>query len=340
MSLCIETLAADDAGSDWQAFVDAQPQPGPCHHAGWLTAIAQSFSVTPHRLMARRSDGAVAGILPLYESRSLLFGSELTSLEGGILAEGGETAEALFQAAQSLRRERNLPRLVLRGGEMPHQKPDAVSRHVHTVVATDRAAGTIWSNLGSNIRRKINKAERENIRVVQDNRAIPLFYDIYAGNVRRLGTPVMTRRYFEYLGEALAHRMRFSAVFDGETFAGGMLAIDHGRARTSLYVAVSERAMQRYATYALYWSAISECCGSQNIETFDLGRSIAGSGNHRFKQQWTTEDTWTNYNSYGRVNPRRAGASGLGLAQNVWSRLPLPLCNWLGPVLRRTQPFG
>jgi lipid II:glycine glycyltransferase (peptidoglycan interpeptide bridge formation enzyme) len=150
----------------------------------------------------------------------------------------------------------------------------------------------------------------------------------------------MGRSYFAALAECLKEQIRFFAVYDRGRMAGGMLAIDHGCQRSSLYVAVDDDSMQRYASYALYWTVIADCLRSQVIDRLDLGRSIAASGTYQFKQQWGARDHWVGYASYGKAPAQAAPAGRSALRARLWSSLPLGLCNRLGPRLRRSLPFG
>ena len=224
-------------------------------------------------------------------------------------------------------------------GVPPHNGRPTVSRLMCTVCSPPTPPNSLWGALKSNLRRKIHKAEHEGLRMVIDNSAVGDFYAIYARNLRRLGTPVMTKSYFTTLTAVLADHVRFFTLLHNDRLTGGMLAIDHGAARTSLYVAVDEEAMRRYGTYALYWAVIEDCCRSARIVTLDLGRSVPHSGNHRFKRQWAP-DLWIPYRTYGAVRQSLAASAGSAIAKALWARLPLALCNAVGPTVRKHQPFG
>ena len=76
----------------WQQFVDGNEQGGGMHHAGWYGILRDAFWVTPYFLVAVNGNSTLAGILPLYFSRSPLTGRHLSSLEDGVLATTGEAA--------------------------------------------------------------------------------------------------------------------------------------------------------------------------------------------------------------------------------------------------------
>ncbi|MFX8098748.1 hypothetical protein ABTK82_20685, partial [Acinetobacter baumannii] len=70
-----------------------------------------------------RADGSIAGLLPLTEVRSRLFGKALVSngfaVGGGILADNPAAVAALADAGWSLAQRLHCPTLELRGGAMP-----------------------------------------------------------------------------------------------------------------------------------------------------------------------------------------------------------------------------
>jgi FemAB-related protein (PEP-CTERM system-associated) len=89
----------------WDAFVTAHPDGTFFHRAAWSTIIEQAFGHRTHYLYAER-DGAITGVLPLAQVKTLLFGNSLISVPfcvyGGPLAADRETAAALSAYAASL----------------------------------------------------------------------------------------------------------------------------------------------------------------------------------------------------------------------------------------------
>src|ERR1700730_1927661 len=100
----------------WQKFVDAAPEAGALHHAGWYDVLVDAYWVRPYFLMAVDSRDTPQGVLPLYYSRSPISGAHLSSLEGGVLAAGSEATAALLAEAKALRDRLCVGYLQLRGG--------------------------------------------------------------------------------------------------------------------------------------------------------------------------------------------------------------------------------
>ena len=90
----------------------------------------------------------------------------------------------------------------------------------------------------------------------------------------------------------------------------------------------------------LYWS-LMEGCADRGARVFNFGRCSPGSSTHRFKSQWGTRDQvlpwsqWTSGDSSATPTPDSAKFRA---AVAVWSRLPLPVANAIGPILSRSIP--
>jgi FemAB-related protein (PEP-CTERM system-associated) len=99
----IVELGADTAG--WDRFVAVHPKATFFHRSEWRDVIARAFGHKPHYLVAEQ-DGAVAGVLPLAQVKTRLFGHTLISLPfcvyGGPLAEDAESFRALAVHAAAL----------------------------------------------------------------------------------------------------------------------------------------------------------------------------------------------------------------------------------------------
>src|SRR3954466_3183711 len=102
-----------------RAFVEADPDATPFHLPEWSEAIERGCGQHSLTLVAERG-GRIAGLLPLTQVRSPLFGSALVStgfgVEGGVLGEG---ADALAEAAWVLAQSRGCGSVELRGGPVP-----------------------------------------------------------------------------------------------------------------------------------------------------------------------------------------------------------------------------
>jgi CelD/BcsL family acetyltransferase involved in cellulose biosynthesis len=103
-----------------EAWVDAQPGGTPFHLPAWSLAVAKGCRQRSHMLVAEAADGAIAGMLPLTEIASPLFGRALVSagfgVAGGILVDRDAAVAPLAEAAWALAAGLKCPSVDLRGG--------------------------------------------------------------------------------------------------------------------------------------------------------------------------------------------------------------------------------
>ena len=104
------------------AFVRAHPEGTPFHLPAWSVAVARGCGQKSHNLVAERADGSIAGMVPLTEIRSPLFGRALVSngfaVDGGMLVESEAAIRPLGEAAWALAEKLGCPTLELRGGRV------------------------------------------------------------------------------------------------------------------------------------------------------------------------------------------------------------------------------
>jgi hypothetical protein len=86
-----------------EAFIASAPEAELFHLPAWSLAVEKGCGQRSHYLIADDRDGQIAGLLPLSEIRSPLFGSALVSTGFGV---GGGIVARTTEAAEALRRER------------------------------------------------------------------------------------------------------------------------------------------------------------------------------------------------------------------------------------------
>ena len=341
------TLADECDESAWQAFVDSREDSGPLHHAGWLRVLRDASSVRTHFLVAKDASGTIRGVAPGYVSKSRLTGAHYTTLEGGILADGAEARDALDASVLSLRSERGLRFVQIRGGMQPGTGATTVNT-VHTVVSTSAGEDAAWYAIKTKTRWAIRQDEKRGGLSVDEDPSLAhldTFYSLYAEHMRELGTPVFGARLFHAMREHLSvQRLRLFLLRYNGSPVGGMLCIANGNRWTDQYAIVRRARAPEFANYVLYWNVIKRAAVA-GILALDLGRSTPKSNVHLFKRKWGGVDVDVPYWFYPAhgVNAERMGLLDSdrtkGRAQILWSKLPLAVCNVAGPLLRRDLPF-
>jgi serine/alanine adding enzyme len=330
----------------WQEFVDRTPAAGCMHHAAWYDVLRDVFCVEPHFLIAIDQNANVHGILSLYQSDSFLTGRHISSLEEGILATSAKATEALLEAALELRDRTGAKYLQIRG-PATSDSTSTMIRTIHTIIDTNQSEDVLWAAVKKKTRWAIKQNFKAPIAVQHDPNLENLedFYRVYAEHMRSLGTPVMGFDVFDSIRNRLGLRkIRLYIVRYREQVIGGMLCILNTNRWTDQFAVVRRSQETEFANYFLYWHAIRDASVCK-VPLFDLGRCTPNSNIHLFKRKWGGVDIEMPYNFYFAAR-HAIGSLRLeelklkkGVAQRIWSHLPLSFCNRIGPLLRKQLPF-
>jgi len=216
----ISVLGSDT--SAWDRYVHAHPAATFFHLAAWRGVIERAFNHRTHYLIAEQ-DGTVAGVLPLAQVKTRLFGHTLISnpfcVYGGVLAVDQEASRALADHAVWLRARLQATAAELRYLEAPEtgwlgeewvERPALYATFRREIFADD--AATLKA-----IPRKQRAVVRKGIArglVATVDRDVTTLHAIYARSVRNLGTPVFAQRYFRILSEVFGPSMDVLTVRD------------------------------------------------------------------------------------------------------------------------------
>jgi FemAB-related protein (PEP-CTERM system-associated) len=332
--------------AEWDAFVAAHPDRSHYHRSGWASVIRDAFRQRPLYRLAR-CEGRIEGVLPLVAFAHPLFGRYLVSLpflnRGGILSATPRARDALLAEARSLvdvTRSRFCELRHVRGID-----PSLPARETKVSMALDVRTGRdlLWRAIGPKVRNLVRKAERSGLTVREGDPATDLdaFYDVFASNMRELGTPVYTRRFFRECFRIFPRDLRLSVVErEGRVVAGGICVRESDF--TEIHWAASDhRELAHSPNMLLYWDCIGHAA-DHGVAAFCFGRSTVDSGPYRFKRQWGAEPTplrWEYLLAPGQALPSlNPDSPKFRLATRVWRRLPLPVTRWLGPPIVRHLP--
>ena len=343
--VCRPLDAAGEAA--WDRFVAAHPQGTFFHRAAWRGVIERAFGHRTHYLLAEQ-DGAVAGVLPLGQVRSALFGNTLISVPfcvyGGPLAADAEAFSALADAAAAL-----LPGTRASAVEFRFMAPPAegwldpaqwVARADLYVTFRKPIAADDEANLKAIPRKQramVRKGIERGLRSRVD-RDIGALYPIYAESVRNLGTPVFSRRYFALLAEAFGDDLDVLTVLDGETQVASVMNFYWRDEVLPYYGGGTAAARVSHANDFMYWEVMRRAA-ARGARMFDYGRSKLGTGSFAFKKNWGFVPEPLHYvfrlapgAAVPEVNPLNPKYRAFIAA---WKRLPLPVANLIGPHIVR-----
>lgn len=306
-----------------------------------------AFGLKTQLLTCRDSEGRIAGVLPLVEQSSMLFGHNLVSLPyftyGGVLADREDVAVALAERAATYAAERGADHMLLRqaspiGGLAFSERLDKVSME-RALPDTEKE---LSRELGSKLRSQIRRADREKPEVVWGgSELLNEFYEVFAPTMHQLGTPVYSRAFFDVVLRAFGSLASVIVVrVNGEVQASAII-VRHGDRIEVPWAAATPVAKRNSVNMRMYWEMLKASV-ERGASAFDFGRSTVDSGTYRFKKQWGAEPRqlhWYYWLPQGRELPRLDHANPkYAMAATVWRRMPLWCANLIGPRIVRHLP--
>jgi len=332
---------------EWDAYVREHPQATFAHQYEWLQMVHRVYGGRPYYLAAWEN-GRLVGVLPLMLRRLIGAGRVLTSIpfsdEGGVCASSGEAEQALVSLAGQLARELGAEHVELRQMQ-PLHLPDLACDKSRAILRMPLPAESehLWQSLSVNMRKKVRRARRDGLTCqVGDAGFLRAFYGVYAQNMRDLGSPMHSLRFFEDLFEAFPEAAVAVHVKRGDQVAGAAVAIQFRDVLTVL-CAHSLRALQKlFPNNLLYWK-IFELAIERGCSLADFGRSPRGTGIYEFKKHWGMEECQL----YRYILPVRGRPHLTDMRDSlahrafafVWRRIPVGLAKTLGPPIFSRLPI-
>ena len=327
----------------WDAFVKGAPGAAFCHLAGWADILGGALSHETTWLVASDAAGDWQGVLPLTRVRSRLFGDFLVSVPflnyGGPIGNEG-AREKLAASAVELARDWGVDLLEMRGRVPATTNLARSGRKITVLLELPSTADELFRGFSSKLRSQVRRPEREGMTAEFGIEQVLPFYEIFARNMRDLGTPVLPLRFFEQIASVFPDTAEFAVVYhEGRAVAGACGF--HFDGEFEITWASSLREWNHLApNMLLYWKVMEQCI-ARGTRVFNFGRCSPGSGTHRFKRQWGGRDVplpWEQWSRTGLVATPSPDRPKYRMATACWRRLPLPVANYLGPMLARRLP--
>ena len=340
----VATVTVESAPAAWSEYVLRRADATGYHEWAWREVLERAFGCTPIYFAARRGD-AIVGVLPTVLLDSWLFGRSLISLPflnyGGVLADDEGTERALLDAALAEARQRRCRHVELRHFRQ-HFSDLPCKRHKVTMRLRLRPAAILWDDLDRKARNQVRKAQKSGLTYREGGfELLSAFYAVFARNMRDLGTPVYSARFFAEVLDAFPERARIHVVSHETTPVAAGLTFET-RGTVEIPWASSVRDFNALCpNHLLYWS-ILEGAAASGRSTFDFGRSTPDEGTYKFKEQWGAEPVplcWEYGLLAGGELPNSSPTNPkFRLAISMWKKLPLSVANRVGPMIVRAIP--
>ena len=252
---------------------------------------------------------------------------------------GAPARDALLDAALQIACNRGVDYLELR---QSREVPGEFRVDTHKVSLTMPLKATVeeqWDSAPSERRNRVRKSRKSGLRAeFAGLNRLSDFYRVWSHNMRDLGSPAHSRRWFEVALETFREHMTLLLIRDDQDFAGAAVLVEYKGTLAVPWVSSLRQHFARHPNDLLYWEAMKRGV-ERGCRRFDFGRSTAGSGNFTYKVRWGAEATpiYWQYRALGKGGatlPDEESAK-YSLAVNLWKRMPVGLANRIGPRIRK-----
>lgn len=337
----------DDAAqvAELEAWIGTRSDSTPFHRPAWINAVARGTGQQAMMLVCRHGGGDMAGVLPLNLIHSPLFGRALVSsgfaVDGGILAEGADVAEALAAECWRLAEAMSCPTAELRGGVLPREgwalKTGAYLNFAKPLEADDEAQLlAIPRKHRAEVRKGLDNGLA--IEFGRSKRLLDIHYRLYAENVHRLGTPVFPKAMFAEVLSAFGDNADIVLVSKDGAPLTTIFSLYHNGVCMPYWQGATLAARKLRSNEAGYFHLMSHA-RERGCTHFDFGRSKVGTGPAAWKKTWGWEGEPLAYAT--RAAPGREARDINPLSPQyqrkveLWKKLPLPIASFIGPYIAR-----
>ncbi len=287
-------------------------------------------------------DNHMAALLPLVTARNLglkKVGVAVPFINYlDICAVDIEARQFALACLPEIRNRLQLSYIELRLKEQEIKAPDWVahSRNYTFVLPLGGTEEQILSLSSASNRNHVRKVYRNQwFQASLAKKNLDAFYRVYVKRMKQLGSPAPSIRFFQLFFEYLPKSAYLLTVLDKQSgkIAGGMILIASS-VNSTLYYPYGANLVEynhKYLNNFMYWEAVK--LGKHlGLQYLDLGRSQAGSGTYRYKEQWGAAARPLKYMLYapGSAGISRVDKDRLGLFIALWKKMP----QWL------TEPAG
>jgi len=348
-SVSIQVLDPDTLPEHMQGIIDYVQSSSPLaltRHPRWLHIFSQAMQHEPYVIQAN-VDGQLVGALPLVYMQSFLFGKRLVSLPyvntAGVKANSPEIAQHLVKAAMTLADRLRVKALELRHEERVDVQglSEPEKQKIQMRLSLPATSELLWKSFDPKVRNQIRKGEKAQLTISWGSLdELGAFYDIFARNMRDLGTPVFGVELFATILTTFPKDAEVCIVRQGSKPVAASLLL-HGKGITEVPSASSLREYNSTcANMLMYWHLLQRSIERQQT-TFDFGRSSPDSPTYQFKKQWGAQPVpavWQYYLRKGSASDLRPDNPKFQRIITLWKKIPVSLSRIIGPAIARGIP--
>jgi hypothetical protein len=331
---------------DWDEIARSFPEAGFAHGAAWAKVLHRSYGYEPI-YFAAMENGTAQGIFPVMEVDSFLTGKRAVALPFtdfcNPLAPDREVFQALLLAAIEAGNQRRWKFLEIRGGTdfLSNQPP--WGRFFGHVLNLQKGEKAIRKGLRDSTWRNIKQAQTAGIKVFfsPSAQALDEFIRLNRTTRKAHGLPPQPPTFFEALHDhVISRELGIVAIGDHYGKAVAAAVFLHFGGKVFYKYGASDRKFQHLRpNNLLMWEAILHF-GRSGFQSLCFGRTEPEhEGLRQFKRGWGGEETRLCYYRYdfkkGAFVAGRFRSPAVSLGTRVFSHMPAPLVNALGPMIYR-----
>jgi len=374
VALKINLLSSEDS-LRWNSFSNDHKFSCLYHSEKWRDVIQTSYRISNYYLIAYENrktiienglyinakniendgdDKKIVGTFPLIHISSWLFGKNLVSIPyfdlGGILATDKFSEIALLKKSILLAEELGVTQIEFRQNHhllsfgdfingQAEWKLSISTNKVRMILDISDNSEFLLKSFNSKLRSQIRKPIKEGlIAKIGGVELIDDFYNVFAENMRDLGSPVHSKKFIAETLKAFPNTANVFIVYSDRKPLAGSVTIGFKDTLSNPWASSLRRYSHLAPNMLLYWSMLEFACQS-GYRRFDFGRSTPGEGTYKFKEQWGAKHEplyWyrlSKNSDQGLVE--QPEKDKMSKAIEYWKKLPVPLTKIIGPRIRK-----
>ena len=346
MALTIRPATSNDRAR-WNAYVHAHPKACAYHNFAWVESVEQAYGHPNASLLALEGE-EVVGVLPITKMQIPLSGHYYCSLPfcdmGYAIANDQPIVTALLEKLREMKAQSGAKKIEYRDTSEANASAlldeEIQGKKVSMFLPLPETSDELLTGFKSKLRSQIRKAEKNGLTSQTGNsqQLIDQFYQVFIYNMRKLGSPVHSKLWYDCLLKNYQDDLLVSVVYTDKLPIGGGIVLRNGLRACIPWASTLAEHNRLAPNMLLYWSLL-ETVTDTGIREFDFGRSTYGEGTFKFKQQWGAQPRPLNWHLPDEQAPDELPQGGPGklrtLVEQTWPKLPIGVTTAIGPIIRK-----
>lgn len=338
----------------WDNYVLNHPQGIAYQLFAWKEAVEKAYGFEGTYLIAQ-NENQIYGIFPLIQVNLPLLNGNLVSLPycdaGGPLADSPDIEQELILKALSVSQDAGINNLTIRSiDKFADIDPDLTinKEKVRMLLELPESSDELLASLKAKVRSQVKKPIRDGLTTqIGGVELLDEFYTLFSENMRDLGSPVHSKKWFQAILESFGENSRLFVVkMPDQTPAAGGILLCHPNTISVPWASSLRRFNRSNPNMLLYWGFL-QYASDNGFKYFDFGRSTPNEGTYRFKKQWGAKPKplhWSDFKvniiKNSALSPQqKAGHQGHGtlkkLAESIIIKMPIPVSQTFGALTRK-----